>query len=218
MDSIAISNMALYRAGSSIRITSLDESTERTEAVRQCAFWYPIIRDQVIQAAPWNCARKAVALATITDTTYPGYNYLYEYPSDCLHAVAVCDVSGIRNSNYWLSFYPDHISSFVVPRVPFEVIARDSEDSRAIATDITQAYLLYIFNQTNTAVYTPLLCNAIAWKMGAELGGALNIKTDRKQYCQQMYFGAMSEAQAMMLNEARQDPEQDSPSIQVRGW
>lgn len=216
---VDIANMGLYRAGSSIRITSLTDSTEKTDAVRQAAFFWPLVRDQVLQSAPWGCARKCLALALDPDTTYPGYQYVYQYPDDCLQAVAVCDSGGLRGPSYWMSWWGCRLTSgFTAPKVPFQVGTSADGQRNVIMTDIAGAYLYYIFRQTVTNTYSPLLTDAMGWKMGVELGSAVNANAGRVTRCIQMYEPTLSRAMAQMMNEAQQDVATDSPSIQARAW
>lgn len=216
---VDISNLGLYRAGSSIRITSLSESTERTEAVRQAAFMWPLVRDQVLESAPWGCARKCVALALDSSTTYPGYPYVYQYPTDCLHTLAVCDSGGLRGPSTWMSWWGCNLSSgYVAPRNTFQIGTSADGNSNVIMTDVASAYLYYIFRQTITTTYSPLLVDAMGWKMGAELGSAVNANAGRVTRCIQMYEPTLSRAMAQMMNEAQADPQADSPSIQARAW
>ncbi len=216
---VDISNMALYRVGSSIRITSLNEQIEKTEPVRQAGFWYPIVRDQVLATAPWGFARKSVALASVTDTTFPGWSYVYEYPSDCIQAVAICDAGGLRGPAFWWDSWNSRnnaISS--VEKIPFQIGTRADGNSNVIMTDIPSAYLFYIFRQTVTATFTPLFVDAFAWKFGSELGSTVNANAARVTRCLQMYQPTLDRAMAQMMNESQQDKERDSPSIQARAW
>lgn len=213
---VAICNLALYRAGSSIRITSLDETVERTEPVRQCATLYPLNRDAVLESAPWGCARKSVALAT-DPAVYPGWAYAYQYPEDCVHAVAICDAGGRRASGVWLSWWGCG-TNFVAPKIPYEIATSEDGARRVILTDIPNAYLYYIFRQTRTPLYSPLMVDALGWKLGSDLASALNANQNRVSRCIQMYEPTLNRALAQMLNEAQQDREQDSPSIQARAW
>lgn len=213
---VAICNLSLYRAGSSIRITSLNEQVERTEPVRQCATLYPLARDAILESAPWGCARKAVALALSTER-YPGWPYAYQYPEDCIHATAVCDAGGRRASSTWLSWWGLN-TSFIAPKIPFEIATSDDGARRIILTDIPGAWLYYIKRQTIASLYSPLMVDAFGWKLGSDLGSALNANAGRVNRCIQMYPQALNIALAQMLNEAQQDREQDSPSIQARAW
>lgn len=214
---VSICNLALYRAGSSVRITSIDESVERTEPVRQCATLYPLNRDAILESAPWGCARKAIALAPLTSVTYPGWPYVYQYPEDCVHAVAICDAGGRRASNVWLSWWGLD-TGFVAPKIPYEIATSDDGAKRVILTDIPNAWLYYIFRQTITNTYSPLMVDAFGWKLGSDLASALNANANRVTRCIQMYEPTLNRALAQMLNEAQQDREQDSPSIMARMW
>lgn len=214
---VDFANGALYRVGSSIRITSLDESVERTEPVRQAGFWYPLVRDQVLASAPWGFARKWVSLAQSTDTVAPGWTYAYQYPSDCIQAVAVCDAGGVRGGATWFSWWAADRTT-QVPKIPFQIGASADGASNVILTDISPAYLYYIFRQTQTAVFSPLFGDALMWKLGAELGSAVNANPARVTRCLQMYQPTLDRAMALMMNEAQADPAPDSPSISVRSW
>lgn len=215
---VEICNLALYRTGSTVRITSLNETVERTDAVRQAGFLYPLVRDQLLATAPWGFARKSVALATVTDTTFPGWGYVYEYPSDCIQAAAVCDSGGQRSSVYWNDWCGFGGPTINIPKVPYQVGSRASGGSNVIMTDLPSAYLFYLFRQTITNTFTPLFTDALAWKLGAELGMAGQLNPERVNRCLQMYEPTLMRAMAQMMNEAQQDPERDSPSIQARAW
>jgi hypothetical protein len=221
MNAVSIANGGLLRVGSSVRITSLDETVERTEAVRQSGFWYPIIRDKILETAPWGFARKSVALAQVTDTTFPGWNYIYEYPSDCIHACAVCDAGGMRSPGDWFGTYPwanpRFASQVQATKIPFQIGTRADGNSSVIMTDIPSAYLFYIFRQTITATFSQLFVDTFMWAMGADVGASLQVKQERVQNAASMYERTLLRAMTQMMNEAQQDQEQDSPSILVRG-
>lgn len=218
MNEVQICKGALYRVGSSVSISTLDENTERSETVRQSAYWYPIARDAVLQSAPWGFARKVVALATVTDTLTPGWSYAYEYPEDCLQAIAIESASGTRNSVYWAAYWPGIDVDWAPPKIPYQVRSRDGGDSNILVTDIAEAYGRYIFRQTVTATFSALFVDALQWKLGADLGQALQVKDGRVDRCINMYERTLSRAMAQMLNEEQPDRERESPSITVRGW
>lgn len=213
---VDIANISLYRCGSSIRITTLNENVERTEAVRQAAFWYPICRDRLLQSAPWNFARKCVALALDETITYPGWQFVYQYPEDCLQAAAVCDEGGLRTPS-WLSWWgwQDSDTMMTIPKAPFEI--QSNGDQRVIVTDVEDAFLFYVFRQRQTAVYSPLFVDAFGWDMASEIAGGLQCDAKRIQTAMFMKGQSWQAAAAQMMNEARPDSAPDSPSIQVRG-
>jgi hypothetical protein len=55
-----------------------------------------------------------------------------------------------------------------------------------------------------------------AWKLAAELSGPLRVEARLRQYAEQTYLWALSQAQAGSLNEEYPDPYPDSPSVAVR--
>jgi hypothetical protein len=218
---VDIANLALYHAGSSQRVTTLDESEAPPgdrELVRKVSFAYPFARDRLLEIAPWGFARKSVAAALVTDTTYPGYGYVYEYPSDCIHLAAVCDAGGVRMPGWaWFSTYQNTFPSlFVPPRVPFQVGSRADGNSNVVMTDIASAYLLYCFRQTKTATYSSLFVDALAWELGHDVALTLNTKQNFVDRCDAQRQVSLSKAMTQLMNEAQQDPEADSPSISVR--
>lgn len=76
---VEICNLAL----SHIRAGSINSLTEASIQAQQCKLKYPILRDQMLQDAPWQFARSLKALALLTDELF-NWIYVYQYPSDCL--------------------------------------------------------------------------------------------------------------------------------------
>lgn len=79
---VNICNLALQQMGRSTRIASLAETT--TEAGPVCALQYPISRDAVLRAYPWNFAKTRAALTAHAEAPDFEYAYYYKLPSDFL--------------------------------------------------------------------------------------------------------------------------------------
>jgi hypothetical protein len=77
---VEICNLAL----SHIRAGSINSLTESSVQAQQCKLKYPILRDQMLQDAPWQFNRSIKALAVLTDTLF-NWIYVYQYPTDCLY-------------------------------------------------------------------------------------------------------------------------------------
>lgn len=77
---VEICNIALghIRAGS---INSLNESSIQAQS---CKLLYPVLRDQMLQDAPYQFNRSLKPLALLTDELF-NWIYVYQYPSDCLY-------------------------------------------------------------------------------------------------------------------------------------
>lgn len=216
---VDLSNLALYNAGSAERIDTLTESSVTTgrELVRKCAFLLPYAREALLELAPWGFARKSIAMAAVADTAFPGWTYVYEYPSDCIHAAAVCDAGGMRTSFSWWSSYACYPRMYTPPKIPFQVGSRADGSSNVIMTDIASAYLYYVFRQENPTTYSPLFRDALAWELAFRLSQTLQGGEANKQRCDVQRQIALNKAMTQLMNEAQQDIEPDSPSIAVRG-
>ncbi len=91
---VKICNSALVKIGVD-RIVSLDDVDSRPAKLLKNQ--YPIIRDALIRAHPWNFAIKRVALASAGTPAF-GFAYQYALPSDYSRAL---DVNGNDNGFEW---------------------------------------------------------------------------------------------------------------------
>jgi len=87
---VGVFNLALNAVGEKANVSSPTENTRRAE---ECRLWYELVRDQVIEAAPWSEATRHGRLALSseqTDDTWavgdpsPGYSHAFALPADCL--------------------------------------------------------------------------------------------------------------------------------------
>lgn len=98
-DIVSIFNLALNAVGAR---SNLSATTERDRGAEVCRLWYPVIRDQVLAAAPWpSCksfkrlallAKKAEGTWQSTDPE-PGYTHVFSAPADMLHPRYQADFS-----------------------------------------------------------------------------------------------------------------------------
>lgn len=213
---VVIANMALSRIKVSQRIASFDDPGP---ASSNCGFWYPICRDRMLKYAPWDFARSSVALATDPTTTFPGWKYAYQFPSNCIHAVAVMTAHGMRfGPEWWVgAFWPGLYSNFAIPKIPFQVIQNATGTGRTIVTDIPNAYLYFIATVTLPTLFDAMFTDALAWDVAKEVSGPMRADPQWSKLATQMAKSTLLEAMSQMMNQAQQDPERDSPSILVRG-
>ncbi|MDB6107835.1 MAG: hypothetical protein JWO52_7834 [Gammaproteobacteria bacterium] len=221
---VDISNMALSNLGISIGIQSFNDKTAEAKA---CAFWYPKARDQLLKSAPWNFAYLAQSLASdgsnVAGTlfAYPGWRYAYQYPNDCLQAIAVTTVYGQRMGQYyWASYwgYPYAQGLNAFPKIPFRIVQSTAvQGQKAILTDIpAPAYLWYVSCVTDTAMFDSLFCDGLSQLLSAKIGGPLRASVEKIQAANAGAKSACLSALAQCMNEAQQDPERVSPSISIR--
>lgn len=224
LSEVDIANMALSNLGIAIGIQSFNDKTAEAKA---CAFWYPKVRDQLLRSAPWNFAYGYQILASDgsqvpgTNFAYPGWGFAYQYPNDCLQAVAVTTQYGMRFGRYYWGChwgYPYGQTWPGTPKIPF-IIAQSTANAaqKIILTDLgSPAFLWYIREVTDTSMYDPLFSDGFAGLLGAKIGGTLKAAPDKIGQANQMAKAACGSALAQCMNEAQQDPARDSPSITCR--
>jgi hypothetical protein len=224
--------MALMRLSSDLQIASINPPDQSKQATLS-AFWYPICRDKILCQAPWDFARSSVILAMDTTTTFPGWNFAYQYPANCLRAVAVMTSYGMRVGpavwNGW--FWPNQFAgytSFAIPKIPYQVIQNATGTGRTILTDIgntlgqglsvtaTPAYLYFIAATTLTTLFDPTFTDCLAWELAKELSGPLRVSGEVVKRAETMAKKSLLEAMSSMMNQAQQDPERDAQAILVR--
>jgi hypothetical protein len=149
ISAVKICNMALSHVGSQSSIESLDEDSPAANACKQ---WYDWSRIQSLEAHNWNFARKRKVLAVITADPYDNWAWQYEFPSDCIVAREI--VNPLGND---------------ADAVPFEVTTTDSGDLSCILTDVAEAALVYTFDMTNPARYSPGFVKVLSWYIASNI-------------------------------------------------
>lgn len=212
-DSADIARTALRRIGVRKKLSAL---TDQTPEATLCADLYPEVRDQALSQYRWPWAETIKAL-TLSATTIPGWTYAYAYPNACLSLTGVCDAAGARGWTRPVSFR-DSFPRLPPADQPYRVFHSGAvDDSSVIATDVPEAYAVYVVRVENVNEMPVLFRSAVAWLLAAELATALEVDADLAKLAMQMAPAALSEAAAASMNEALDDPELPSPSILARG-
>lgn len=122
-------------------ISSLLEDLDRA---RVCASLWPIVRDEVLRAHPWNCCIKRQELAALSDAPLGGdYLYQYQLPSDWLRTLS------LSATNY-------NITDF-------------KHESGKILSNETPIVLRYVYKNTSATTYDAMLTQALVLLMSARL-------------------------------------------------
>lgn len=217
---VDICNMGLSHLGISQTIQSLDPP-DQTPAAASCAFWYPKMRNWLLREAPWNFAYVNQLLASDA-TTFPGWYYAYQYPNDCLQAIAVTTQYGQRfGPQFWSTFWwPQSPMTGAIPKVPFKVVQSVAvSGQKTILCDLSATspvYLFYIQCVTNTALYDVEFADCLSFYVASRVGGPLRANLQKVQGCAQAAEVMKLKALAQSMNESQQDPERVSPSIAAR--
>lgn len=158
---VDIFTRACNKVGGRSDIATVDEDSREAEV---CRTWFTPVRDQVLRAAHWPCAKafkRLALLATreedvwVTGDPEPGYTYAYALPSDCLA--------------------PRYLTGFE----PFSVSAYG--DSKALHTNVVTPILCYTMRQTRIAQWDAGMEAAIVAALAAYICQPLTGKNTRSQ-------------------------------------
>ena len=151
-------NNALGYLGDDATVASIDPP-EGSPQAEHCAKFYPIARDEALEAHAWGFATARAALAAL-DNSVDGWGYVYAAPSDMLKPQAVLPYGWTRDTD------------------PAEFTTEISDDGQLlILTDVPSATLRYTRRITDTAKFSPLFRSALDWLLASKLAGPL-IKGD----------------------------------------
>lgn len=158
---VSVFNLACSAIGTRARIASPTEATREAEV---CLDWYEIVRDRVLQMAPWPEARASARLALNAERDdaldweaadpSPGFFFSYNLPSDHLHP------------------------RFLTGHTKFDV-ALGADNRMQIQTQIENAILVYTKRQEDPTVWGPQLSLAIIYSLGAFIAMPLHAKSGR---------------------------------------
>ena len=169
MTEIEICNRALDHLGAD----SISSLVEGTKAANLCARNYPIARDAVLRASPWNTAMRRAALPALTTAPAWGFAYQYQVPADCLTVTRLEDEDAI-----------------------FRV------EGRQILTDEgAPLNILYIARITDTAQFDPALCEAIAARLASDIAYAVTGSATMTQTMLEVYERVLREARGVDAQE-----------------
>ncbi len=189
-----ICNFALSSIGTRSTIAAL---TEDSNEARACNLWFAQTRDDMLQQAFWNFARKTATLSllkqapgtpgfsgtqsTTWNSSYPAPPWLYEYayPSDCLQLQYLLP----QITTGWTGDVPlfgaDVITSGPIwnsPAVPF-AIGSDTDaggnDITVILTSQYQAIGVYNRRITNPSLFSSQFVSAFQCLLAARIAIAL---------------------------------------------
>lgn len=183
---VDICNLALMHIGTSTTIASL---SEQSAEARACARVFNTARDTTLRDHNWNFATRFASLADIGSAPH-GWSYRYQYPNDCLKAIAV---------------HYEHIARENATRqaISFRVIAQDNLESKAIITDISPAILEYTAQVTNTENFDPLFVEALSLRIASMIAFTVTGKTRLRNDALKLYDDILANARFVDAQEAQ---------------
>jgi hypothetical protein len=227
---IDVWNQALTNLDISQSVSGINDPTPAAGA---CNRFYDLARQKVLEAAHWDFATKAPALALVLDQNtlptnqiiYPGWRYVYAKPIDCFRFLAVTTQYGLRVNPFlafwWRAGAMDCSAGSWGPfRPPFremlDQIGTPPNNAINILTDQDSAYGVYVTDVTNVNLWTAAFRDAVAWNLAVYIAGPLSANQKAKENASKMAVVSIPSALAVALNERQQDPYPDSPAITAR--
>jgi hypothetical protein len=165
-----IYNDALVALGEDM-ISSTDEENK---AGRLCRFQWPLVRDELIMAHPWNFAIRRASLTQ--DTTDPafGYDNQFHLPTDpyCLRVIQMSEID-----------------------YEFKI------EGRSLLTNMSTAKILYIARVDDYSSWSPLARVAGSYRLAAKIAFSLTGSRNKANETLDQYFHLMAEARTIDAQE-----------------
>ena len=175
---VDIVNLAYALIGHEANVVSISPPDTTAEASHAARF-FPMCRDEVLEAHAWSFATRRTQLANITNE-FTHWGLAYAYPTLCLRPLAV--------------FLPGELDD--TRGQPFE-IAGDSSGNVVVLTNATDAVMKYIHAVSDTAKYPPAFITALAWLLASRLAGPVAKKPDIVAGAYQQHQIALAKAVAL---------------------
>lgn len=191
---VAICNMALNQI-SNYEITSLAGTS--VEAVA-CNRYYAQARDVVLQSHPWSFAKKELTLTEDTTNDFSEWDYVYNYPSDCLAPREIYSSTGENRD------------------IEYEVFNLSTLDTLKICTTEDDAILLYTAQVTDTTLFPPLFTQALVFYLAFLLVQPLHADRSLKADMLAAYQATMAQAEAADCQEENIAPDTQCDFVDAR--
>jgi hypothetical protein len=194
---VDICNLALTRIGHG-QISSLDEDSKAGDL---CTLHYPMARDALLAAHPWNFAIRRQELAQSATTPNHEFDYYFPLPTDCLKVIRT-DWEANGFSSTAIYGFPG-MNGYTGTSIPYRIESHASL-GRVLACNETSVSIEYIAKVTDTAQYDELFVDLLAQRLACEICVAF---TDTQSLAKSMW-----EIYQAKLPEARlSDAQQGSP-------
>lgn len=174
--------MALARIGAA-QIERLDEDSVPASACNQ---FYDACRRTVLRSYPWSFATRRVKLALLQDKPFD-YEYAYRYPANALYIRKLYSID----------------KGWLLKDVKYQIVG--DENGKSILTNLDLAGCEYTADIKDTSSFDSEFCDALAWKLAAEIAVRVTGNMQINNYCSQAYDHFISQAKADNTNEQNPD-------------
>lgn len=154
---VEIARLALSHIADAARVNSISPPDNTIQA-QHAATFYPIARDECIEAFAWPFATKRIEL-TESLVTLPGNEWLFTYnlPSDYIRCLKVVRPGTPEDS----------------PTERYLIQSDETELDLLLFTNVEDAVMHYIYREEETGRYTPTFVTALSYLLAAHLAGPI---------------------------------------------
>lgn len=178
---VDICNIALSHLGEAGNVASIDPPEASTQA-RMCARFYPVARDEALEAHAWrfNTRRKALASVDLPAAVDGEWDYAYALPTDCLRPFAVY-VPGVTEQGKTEDF----------------TIETSSDGSQVLYANVDEAYLKYVVRVTDTSRFPPSFVTALSYLLARYLANPITRSAEHVKAMDALWRQTKSTAEAL---------------------
>lgn len=189
MSEVEICNLALSHIGK----PAINALSEQGASANECNRHYAQARDKVLTKGgfDWRISRRRVALAQVTNDRTAEWGYAYARPADCLSLRAIKDANGLPERGGY----------------EFEQMGS------TIYTRVSPAFAIYSRRVTDTATFSPLLVDAIAWELASRIALPLTKDSGLRNNAIEMARASLIEAQVHDANQDNNTYTTETPSL-----
>jgi len=204
-----ICNLALIRQGISTQIAALTDNTPAANACR--AVFEQCVR-KMLEERPWPFATRQVSLSLVGTQIFSNWLYTYRHPTGYLNIHTVNPP--IVGTTTPAEVYVENDRAPVAETFPFK---KGSDASGLlIHTDVTDAIAMGTVYISDTSIYSPMFCSALAWHIASETAVVLTKNREIKLMASAEYDREVSEAFATSANETKPRKSPEAEMIQAR--
>lgn len=193
---VDICNLALSHLGDGATVSSIDPPEGSAQA-ENCAIYYPMARDTLLEMHPWAFAMMRKALPLMAGRVGEGL-FCYGLPPDCLRVVSVLSENG-ASAHYFRETL--------------------SDGQQVLYTDAHDAVLRYVSNVRDTNRFPPLFVTALSWHLASMLAGLVvkgDVGAQFASLCTAQLQRALQEARNSDGLQFKQKAQHTAPWMRVR--
>jgi hypothetical protein len=198
---VKICNMALAK----IRGRNIQSIDGVSREAKECKKIFDEVRDAVLRAHDWGFASKTQDLALTTDT-FTGWEYVYQYPSDCLAAREILKDNYVNTGTSY-DIDTDRNRNIPFKPIQFKKATNENKNRVYILTNKEDAELRYTARITDTNLFDANFVEALAFKLASELAYPIKASLKLQQAMLGSYMAFIEHARALDSNEDEKKPE-----------